>query len=520
MNLLTDSWIPVRRVDGTQDVIAPLDLLKDSEENPVQRIDSVRPDFDGALYQFLIGLYQVLLSPKDSEAWWDLFEAAPNPELLLERVELLAPAFELDSGEHRFMQDVSVRDTDKWEIGNLLIEINNMLFLKSGVVQYLCPACAAMALLTLQLNSPSGGRGHMTSLRGGGPLTTLLTLPEDEMTLWKTIVLNLLTDSEFRTFRIPPVCRSEIVRIFPWMDVLPGSKNGLVTTTEDMHPFHVYWNVPRRVFLDFTSVSSGTCDLCGCSSERLLMRYWSQAYGVQYGEDWRHPFTPYYASKDLYLPVRGKEGGVTYSNWLGLVMQAEGKNPATVITAGIRRVESESDVSQPLVRIFGYAMDNAKARFWQDGMLPTIRIASDSQVFQHHVSCLLDASEFFQFLLQVKVKEAYTRDATNLKGDLAAIRSLFWNRTEPAFYHALHSLADMTNESLAVQIKLNWLKEVQGIVSGLFEEVVLFSPSSGGDPGLVARAKLGLLGGMSRKSAKLCKCLDIPNEDKSKVKRK
>lgn len=520
MNLLTDSWIPVRRVDGTRDCISPLDILRDSAENPVQRIDSVRPDFEGSLYQFLIGLYQILLSPKDTEAWWDLFEETPEPETLRERIDLLIPAFELDTGEHRFMQDGSVSDTEEWSIGNLLIEINNTLFLKSGVIRHLCPTCAAMALLTLQLNSPSGGRGHMTSLRGGGPLTTILMLPDSEMTLWNTVVLNLLTESEFRTSRIPPVSSSEIVRIFPWLGNLPGSKGGKIVTTEDLHPFHVYWNVPRRIYLDFSSVSSGMCDLCGCLSDHLLTRYWSQAYGVKYGEDWSHPLTPYYASKESYLPVHGKAMGVTYSNWLGYVMCAEGKNPAMAVVSGLKHLESGSSDFLPSVRIFGYSMDKAKARFWQDGLLPTVHVSSDPQEFQHHVSSILETSRYLQFLLQVKVKEAYTRDTSNLKGELSALSSAFWNRTEHAFYDALHRLADMQDDAEILAVKLEWLRQVQGVVSGLFDEMVLFSPVSGGDPGLVARAKLGLKGGMSRKNAKICKSLDIPVEGNNKVRRK
>ena len=119
MNLLTDSWIPVRRIDDTQDSITPLDLLQDFEDNPVQRIDSVRPDFDGSLYQFLIGLYQILLSPINEEEWWDYFENIPKLEQLQERIDLLIPAFELDSGEHRFMQDTRLPFLSKSKNGKI-----------------------------------------------------------------------------------------------------------------------------------------------------------------------------------------------------------------------------------------------------------------------------------------------------------------------------------------------------------------------------------------------------------------
>ncbi|MGG2362666.1 type I-E CRISPR-associated protein Cse1/CasA, partial [Salmonella enterica] len=47
-------------------------------------------------------------------------------------------------------------------------------FVRRGRVEVLAPAAAAMALFTLQTFAPSGGAGHRTSLRGGGPLTTLV----------------------------------------------------------------------------------------------------------------------------------------------------------------------------------------------------------------------------------------------------------------------------------------------------------------------------------------------------------
>ena len=171
MNLLNDSWIPVLREDGSSDTISPLDLLDDSKENPVVEIHTVRPDFDSAVLQFLIGLYQVLLSPEDEDDWRDLLDEPPTRSALSSKIELVLPAFSFDEGEFRFMQDASVKDTDTREIQKLLLDIGNTLFLKKGQIEHLCPRCVVMALLTLQLNATSGGSGHLTSLRGGGPVT-------------------------------------------------------------------------------------------------------------------------------------------------------------------------------------------------------------------------------------------------------------------------------------------------------------------------------------------------------------
>ncbi len=54
-NLLTTPWLPVRRADGASELIIP-DRLTVNPANPIVALDAPRPDFNGALVQFLIGL--------------------------------------------------------------------------------------------------------------------------------------------------------------------------------------------------------------------------------------------------------------------------------------------------------------------------------------------------------------------------------------------------------------------------------------------------------------------------------
>lgn len=65
MNLIYDKWIPVRKADGSRDTIAPWEITKDN----YVAVASTRPDFDGALTQFLIGLLQTTCTP-DEPTWW------------------------------------------------------------------------------------------------------------------------------------------------------------------------------------------------------------------------------------------------------------------------------------------------------------------------------------------------------------------------------------------------------------------------------------------------------------------
>ncbi|HNB90754.1 MAG TPA: type I-E CRISPR-associated protein Cse1/CasA, partial [Plasticicumulans sp.] len=82
MNLIDDTWIPVRRHSGIRALIAPWQIAE--SDDPVIAIDSGRPDFDDALFQFLIGLLQTLCAPTDELDWADRLDP-PAVERLRER---------------------------------------------------------------------------------------------------------------------------------------------------------------------------------------------------------------------------------------------------------------------------------------------------------------------------------------------------------------------------------------------------------------------------------------------------
>ena len=67
-NLIHEQWIPVRRQNGARSMIAPWQITDDLNGNPVIVLDAPRPDFSGALIQFLIGLVQTTMAPKNDRA--------------------------------------------------------------------------------------------------------------------------------------------------------------------------------------------------------------------------------------------------------------------------------------------------------------------------------------------------------------------------------------------------------------------------------------------------------------------
>ncbi len=204
-SLITTKWLPVIYRDGTRGKIAPLDL---ADENILGLI-LPRPDFQGAAWQFLLGLLQTALAPKDAESWEDIWEDGLTADTIRNALTPLEKLFEFGPDTPSFMQDFEPLDGESVALALLLpeapgaqtLKLNKDHFIKRGTTEKLCPHCAALALFSLQLNAPSGGKGYRTGLRGGGPMTTLLELHRyqgERPALWRRLWLNVLPQREGR----------------------------------------------------------------------------------------------------------------------------------------------------------------------------------------------------------------------------------------------------------------------------------------------------------------------------------
>ena len=326
---------------------ARLPLGKIAEtDNPVIELEAPRPDFQGALYQFLIGLLQTTFSQEDDEEWFEYWENPPEPSVLKGAFSSVEEAFELfnESGP-AFLQDFDLPEGEQKPLSALLIEApgdntvknNKDLFVKDGVVRAACSSCVATALFAMQTNAPSGGSGHRTGLRGGGPLTTLVLSQEPDRSLWHKLWLNVLTQEDYASDNGP------LSNVFPWLAATRLSdKTGQSTQPGDTHPLQMYWGMPRRIRLQ-PSHQQGACSLCGAKSENLTSHFITRNYGVNYEGPWLHPLTPYRHDpkhKKPPLSLKGQQGGLGYRHWLGLCLRdvnngdEAAKNCSTVARAG------------------------------------------------------------------------------------------------------------------------------------------------------------------------------------------
>ncbi len=518
-NLVTERYLPVLRASGTKDRIAPWEITTDYADNPVVALDAPRSDFNGVLAQFLIGLQQTTFAPKDRREWEDrLFGQPPTPEELKAAFVQFEYAFNLDGDGPRFMQDFDPLAAQKpLPITALLIDTagSETHFIKNLPEQGFSPALAAMALYALQTNAPAGGAGHRTSLRGGGPLTTLVVCapddPKQPATLWQTLWLNVLEASYFKSQHNRPE------DIFPWLAPTRTSEKDSktqVTTRDDVNPLQMFWGMPRRIRLDFENVGSGECGLSGEHSELLIRQYRTRNYGVNYSGAWEHVLSPHNRSEVEVLPMHAK-GQINYRHWLGLVQSNQDKKIQRVPAATIQRFwrqRLQRDGYRFRLWAFGYDMDNMKPRCWYEATMPLFELdETKREPFEGTVKNLIDAAGLFLGNLRSCLKDAWFSDGDPRRtgADTGFLDTAFWSDTENDFYHLLGQLrTEPDNSVLRKQIFIDWHGKLNRYTLETFDRYANTSQIAEQNPRRIAEAHRNLMRFNYKKDIK--NLLDMP----------
>lgn len=461
-DLRTERWIPFRRRDGSVEWGSPSLLTDQMLGNTVVGVAAPRADFEAALFEFLIGLlttaYARLGALENERAWLKLWNVPPSSDELATILGKLPSAFDLDGNGPRFLQDATPADFEDAEElraeqllmdapGDQSIKLNTDIFVKRDRVAALSRPAAAMALIALQTYAPAGGRGNRTSLRGGGPLTTLVD-PRDAaagpLPLWGKLWANVETESQWQRRAVGEPRRDE-PDLFPWLARTRTSENGLTTTPTDAHPLQCYFGMPRRIRLTFGG--PGICALTGTADDITITGFRMRPKGVQYTV-WLHPLTPHRKVKDKIRPVRAQPGGVAWRDWLGLTLRTPdgSKMPAQAVAHFIERRAGEAGITTFRIHAFGYDFDKMKARAWVDATVPAF-----AGVDEKHVELLRDAAERMTSATDVSasallfaVKLARFKrvdDAPDKSAFWDSVKAALWNSTEGAFYAAISDVA-------------------------------------------------------------------------------
>ena len=482
-SLLTTPWLPVRLKDGSTGKLAPVNL---ADENVVD-IAAARADLQGAAWQFLLGLLQCSMAPKNHSRWEDVWFEGLSADVLQRALEPLEPAFQFGADTPSFMQDFEALTGEKVSIASLLpetpgaqtIKLNKDHFVKRGITERFCPHCAALALFSLQLNAPSGGQGHRTGLRDGGPMTTLIELLEyqenRQTSLWRELWVNVMPQDTAGMY-LPAHYDGAI---FPWLTNTRSSEpsTGVNTTPEQVNVLQAYWGMPRRIRLDFNTTHSGRCDLCETQSDELLSWMIMKNYGVNY-VGWRHPLTPYRLPRKEgsgFISVKPPPGGLIWRDWLGLNQEEDSENnteyPALIVkTTGARSLK---DVKIGLWG-FGYDFEKMKARCWYEHHFPLLLTEN---IIPELRTAALTASRNLS-LLRSALKEAWYSDAKGARGDFSFIDIDFWHLSQERF---LELIRDLENGLNADERLNRWQTNIWLFTRSYFDDHVFTNPYEGVD---------------------------------------
>jgi CRISPR system Cascade subunit CasA len=512
----------VLRVDGSAETIRPADITSAITANPIVAFAWPRGDFRAASFEFLIGLVATACpaDPDDDAAWVEDWDKPPGPEALAGAFAPLVCAFDLDGPGSRFLQDFDELSSESDSPETLLIEApgaitrrkNTALLVKAGRVARLSLPAGAMALFTLQCWAPSGGRGNLTSVRGGGPLTTLVVPGIDPCPLWHLIWANVPPGK--------PPAAADLPRVFPWLAPTRTADRFPATTPQEAHPLQAFWGMPRRIRLDFAANAEGLpCDLTGAVDPVVVTGWRQRPNGVKYVA-WDHSLSPSYkeAKSGGWLSAHAQPGGIGYRDWVALVVgDAEGTRRPARCVAEWRQSRSGELPAAGDARLFaaGYDMDKMKARGFVESEMPLPGADPAAAMAMADLARrFVAAAEIVAQTLRRSVRDAlFTRDVRTDSAPLALVYEAFWARTQDRFFGLLQTATGDPTPPFAASAA-PWRSVLRQAALALFDEAAPLDPAVASfDPERIVKARRNLvftLDGYGPGGNKLFERLELP----------
>ena len=441
LNLISDPWIPVLRRSG-RDVIRPDQVA----EADVLRPDWPRPDLNLACYELLVGLVYLAHPPKGSG------DRANPPDTATLRAAMapLAPAFNLLVDGPRFLQDLEPLEGEGNPPEMLFIDSagdstakkNADLMVRRGRYEALPLPLAAMALYALQAFAPSGGAGNRTSMRGGGPMVTLVK--PTVKGLWPLVWANVP--------RGEPLGPDDLDAL-PWMRPTetsePVDKKSRITVPESESPSRtdpeVFFGQPRRLQL--------------VAQDDAVTLVIQKPWGTNY-EGWRHPLTPYYRKGTEIFPCHPKPGTFGYRNWRGVILQSEsGLRPAA-----LERYLRDIEGARCSLIVAGWAMDNMKPLDFLWSEQPVFSLSAEQE---DQAAASVEAGEQGGYALAACVRDG-VGDGDLKSGAGQRAREAFFAATQDPFEQMLESMSASSSF-----VTREWIDTLRAAALPIFDKEVM-----------------------------------------------
>ncbi|MEZ4462080.1 MAG: type I-E CRISPR-associated protein Cse1/CasA [bacterium] len=496
-NLLREAWIPAVLMDGTRRNIGLADIMDPSVKGP----DWPRPDFNLATWEFLIGFVQTAMAPRTETDWCSGYHEPPSDRLKT-AIAKYAPAFELVEGPARFMQEfageLSAEKTANQMFfeapGDNTLKLNKDFFIKRGEDVVLGLDVMAIALFTRQIYENGFGGGYRGTLRGPGAIVSLIRGEN----LWQSIWLNVA----------PAAADAPIdATVFPWLGPTKTSEKGtLPTLAQDIHPMQVFWPMPSRMMLDVEE-GEWTCSMTGKTITRGVRRFFTQQYGINYEDEFRHPLSPFMKDADKFRFRRGREltgSGSTYRSFADITLpyrEGSKNHPALVVERYVsERRKNTTQSTRIVLSVSGFDFAQANAKAFNQSQMPIFAFdggQTDAKAierklgqFQKTVDELIAAAESAKLTIHGAVLRACYGEPSSGKSGYnwkfgekkslygstfgEQVEEEFWHSTESGFYACVEQVFDALNSDekreRLIDIKLSWLKLLQQAGKRIFDE--------------------------------------------------
>ncbi len=541
-NLLTDPFFPIITRSGASRMVRFAELAQvDGDDAPVD-FDWPRPDFNIAAFEFAIGVAMLAFAPQDHDEWLELWQNPPSEQKITADIAFLTHAFNLDGDGPRFLQDFAPIEGEANPIEALLIDTpgangqkeNKDLLTHRNRYAHLGCAASAMALYALQQFAPLGGAGHRTSIRGGGPLTTLI-MPGSAQNTPTALFYKILANLPFVDAPMPAK-GAALDKILPWLaptllsDKASGERK-IHEADPAAHPLQAFFGMPRRIRLVF-SVQSGACPMTGETGPMIggfVQKPWGPDYGL-----WLHPLTPHRRQKESEEPysVKPKSGRFGYRDWVTVTFGSP-KDTALAMPAGNIKAAGERAPwlrgprrEMPTIRLGGWAMNSmgAVAYLYAEQPFYVSEDADQREVLAALARSLAAGGDKAHDILRFALRTALFSEGAKVSTDggvFASARSAFYSDGELDFHALLGeatTIDDVDNET----ISRRWLATLRVIASRLFQEN---TPKPGADQKTarrIANAHNILMVGFSGHGAKgkaLFDALKLPAVETKKAKK-
>jgi CRISPR system Cascade subunit CasA len=537
LNMITDPVFPIVTQSGARRFVCFFDLIQDGNDFPVS-FDWPRGDLNIASAELAIGMLCLIYRPVSHKEWEAIWEGSSGIDAA-DRIKVLSPYFNLfgdaEGKGPRFCQDFEEISGSTNTADALFIDSpgingqkkNTDLLTHRNRFFAISTKVAGIALYGLQQFAPSGGAGNRTSLRGGGPMTTLI-IPrstKSKIPLIHQLLVNLPIN-----FGVDWLDDDELDRALPWLRQTITSAGEppeeVAEASPKAHSVQAFFGMPRRIRL--ISNGSGYCPITG-EFGPMVTGFVQKPWGVKYST-WRHPLTPYRQSKDdVPYTVKPKPGRFGFRDWVGIsvgranvsekAFTAEAVAALNLRTRALRKRGYELQILAA-----GWAMNNMEAESYLYSVQPLYLapdgradIADDmSKTARDFATAAEDASRQLRIALNEALFAGKSRSIDTAL--FLETTDSFFERTENAFHTALLKLSNKDDQTTHEDRARAWLRRLQHVALSIFNEKALSQLTNTSDLKMIERTThaYATLAGRLSATSRIGEALGVPQPIKEK----